>query len=52
VVLAGSTANDGTESVRLPNVSARRARIQVQALGAPFFDVSHANLRIDFQPHG
>ena len=52
VVLAGSTANDGTETVTLPNVAARRARIKVEALGAPFFDLSHANLRINFQAHG
>ena len=52
VVLAGSTANDGTETVTLPNVAASRARIKIEALGAPFFDLSHANLRIDFQAHG
>ena len=52
VVLAGSTANDGTETVLLPNVTARRARVKVEALGAPFFDLSHANLRINFQPNG
>jgi hypothetical protein len=50
--LAGSTPNDGTETVTLPDTDARRARIKVQAVGGPFFDLSHANLRINFQAHG
>jgi hypothetical protein len=38
--------------VTLPDTDARRARIKVQAVGGPFFDLSHANLRINFQAHG
>ncbi len=52
IPLAGATPNDGTESVTLPNVAAPRARVMVQAVGNVFFDVSHANLRINFQGHG
>ena len=49
LVLASATPNDGSQTVTLPNVTAQRARIKVEALGNFFFDVSHANLRITVQ---
>ena len=49
VVLAGATPNDGAETVTLPNTSANRARIKVEAVGNVFFDVSHADLKLTVQ---
>jgi hypothetical protein len=48
VPLAGSTPNDGSKKVLLPDVAADHARIKVQAVGNVFFDVNHANLKIAF----
>jgi reprolysin-like metallo-peptidase family M12B len=47
VVLAADTRNDGSETVRLPNVDARHARIKVQAYQGIFFDINHADLKIN-----
>ena len=49
LVLAGSTPNDGSTTVEVPNVNARHARIKVEALGNVFFDLSHGDLRINAQ---
>jgi hypothetical protein len=46
VVLAASTANDGSESVAIPNTSTTQARIKVEAVGNIFFDMSNANFTI------
>ena len=45
-VLAASTANDGTESVTMANVTTTTARIKVEAVGNIFFDMSNANFSV------
>jgi len=49
-VLAASTANDGSESVTLPNVGTTQARLKIDAVGNIFFDVSNANFTIHALP--
>jgi len=46
VVLAASTANDGSEPVTIPNIATTEARIKVEAVGNIFFDVSNADFTI------
>ena len=50
LVLAASTANDGSQSVAVPNVATTNARIMVRAVGNVFFDISHADLTINPSP--
>ncbi|WP_445152368.1 choice-of-anchor D domain-containing protein [Baekduia sp. Peel2402] len=45
-VLAASTANDGAETVTLPQVTTTTARVKVQAIDNVFYDVSRADLAI------
>ena len=45
-VLAASTANDGTESVTMANVTTTTARIKVEAVGNIFFDMSTAHFSV------
>jgi hypothetical protein len=42
-VLKSATANDGSETITVPNVTSSTARIKVQATGNIFFDISNVN---------
>jgi hypothetical protein len=44
--LAASTANDGTQSVSIPNTPTTTARVRVSCVGNVFFDISNANFTI------
>lgn len=45
-ILAATTANDGTQTVVVPNVATTGARVKVEALENVYFDVSHADVTI------
>ncbi|MEE6257384.1 M12 family metallo-peptidase [Plantactinospora sonchi] len=49
-VLAERTANDGAETVTLPNVGAKSARIRVEAVGNVFFDLSDVDFALRATP--
>lgn len=46
VVLIASTANDGSETITVPNTPTGTARIKVEAVGNIFFDISNTNFTI------
>jgi hypothetical protein len=48
-VILASTANDGTETITVPNVQTSLARIKVAAVGNIFFDISNVNFTINQQ---
>jgi hypothetical protein len=50
-ILAASTANDGSESITVPNTQTTTARIKIEAIGNIFFDINDANISI-VQPGG
>jgi hypothetical protein len=45
-VLAASTANDGSESVLIPNITTTTARVRVSCVSNVFFDISNVNFSI------
>ncbi len=45
-VLAASTANDGSQTVTIPNTPTTTARIKVEAVGNIFFDISNTNFTV------
>ena len=45
-MLAGNVPNNGSASVTLPNIGTHTARIEIQAVGNIFFDVSDSNFTI------
>lgn len=45
-VLAASTANDGSESVTMPNITSSTSRIKVEAVGNIFYDISNVNFTL------
>ncbi len=46
VTIAASTANDGSETITVPNTPTTTARIKVEAVGNIFFDLSNQNFTI------
>ncbi|MBX7220442.1 MAG: hypothetical protein K1Y36_10895 [Blastocatellia bacterium] len=44
--LLASTANDGSESVTVPNINTTQARVRVEAVGNIYFDVSDASFTV------
>jgi len=44
--LAAATANDGSETVTIPNTPTTQARVRVSCVGNVFFDISNANFTI------
>lgn len=48
IVLAASTANDGSETIAVPNgIQTAAARIKIEAVGNIFFDISDANFTVN-----
>ncbi|MEL7532143.1 MAG: T9SS type A sorting domain-containing protein [Bacteroidota bacterium] len=50
ISLLDSTANDGSESISLPNISTTQARLKVAAKGNIYFDINTHDFEIQFDP--
>jgi hypothetical protein len=50
IVLASSTANDGSEVIAVPATTGTTNRIKVEAVGNIFFDISNTNFTIGAAP--
>jgi Metallo-peptidase family M12B Reprolysin-like len=46
IVLAASTANDGSEVVSMPSTATTTGRIKVESIGNIFFDISNTNFTL------
>jgi hypothetical protein len=46
LVLAGSTPNDGSQQIVVPNTPTKNARIKVEAVGNVYFDISNTDFTI------
>jgi hypothetical protein len=52
IVLAASTANDGTEDIIVPSNITTTGRIKVEAIGNIYFDINNANITITAPVNG
>ncbi len=48
--LAENAPNNGSATVRIPNVETSKARVMVEAVGNIFFDVSHVDVAVHANP--
>ncbi len=46
IILKDSTANDGSETITVPNNVSNTCRIKVEAIGNIFFDINNAAIRV------
>jgi hypothetical protein len=49
-VVAASTANDGSETITVPNIATTMGRIRIEAVGNIFFDISDVNFTVNAGP--
>ncbi|WP_129020466.1 reprolysin-like metallopeptidase [Edaphocola flava] len=51
IILATNVQNDGNFDITAPDLFTTEARIKIKAVGNVFFDVSHANFKINGNPN-